>query len=155
MSWTHCVLSSHTDTALGCVGKALSAELEQFCFTYICLRRELKMRGNIYSGSRLMASGLPMDLPFQHCRAHSIFEAKKVSQTMPWYSGLMAEATWGRQGVGPRYTHSMKRLKWGQGASCVVLGLLNCRAVKTLLPPLSSLPNSPLKSSFLCSFRVG
>jgi hypothetical protein len=56
-------------------------------------QRELKMRGNIYCGSRLMALHLPMDPLFSNCREHSVGETKNIDPTVTWDSGLTSEAT--------------------------------------------------------------
>lgn len=53
---------------------------------------EVKMRGNIYCGSRPRASHLPVDLLLQHCREHSVGEAKNTGQTVTWDSGLTVKA---------------------------------------------------------------
>lgn len=62
MSWTHCVLSSHTDTARSCVGKPYQHIGTALPYAGICLLRELTLKGNIYSGSRhalVFAGGPP------------------------------------------------------------------------------------------------
>lgn len=61
MSWTHCVLSSHTDTARSCVGKPYQHIGTALPYTGIRLLKELTLKGNIYSGSRhaLMFAGGP------------------------------------------------------------------------------------------------
>lgn len=48
MSWTHCVLGSHTDTARSCVGKALSAHWNSFA-----LHRYLPTQGTKDEGKHL------------------------------------------------------------------------------------------------------
>lgn len=95
-----------------------------------------------------MPSYLLVDLPFQ-CSGSTQY-AKLRAQELGTQASWLKPHEVGPE-CGPRYTNSTEGLKLGQGASCGVLRLQNCRAVKALLPPPSQ---DQFHRALLQNFRV-